>query len=399
MTIIELKQMRAKAVADMRAIMDRCTDAAMSAEDQTEYDAAEAGFTRISDLIDKEEQLQARERRMGEIEDGIERGARKNPNDKQIQMFARALTGNATDVTAYRNAYSLGVDEQAGYLTAPVQFIADLIKGLDDDLFMRRISHQTPRIGKAQSLGFPYIATDATNAEWEGETDTPTEETALTFGRREFKPNRMAKLVKISRTLINHAELAPAAVLERMRFMIAVTQEKAYMTGDGSGKPLGIFTASASGIPASRDVIAAKATSIKADELIDLKYSLKGQYHARMAWVMHRNMVKAIAKLKDNNGAFMWQPSIQAGQPDMLLGRAVHMTEYAPSELKANAYVAVLGDFRNYWICDADTLEMQVLRELYAPTNQIGYMFNYFGDGAPVVGEAFARLKMGTSDS
>lgn len=399
MTIIELKQMRAKAVADMRAIMDRCTDAAMSAEDQTAYDAAEAEFTRISDLIDKEEQLQARERRMGEIEDGIERGARENQNDRQIQMFASALTGNSADVAAYRNAYSLGTDGQAGYLTAPVQFIADLIKGLDDDLFMRRICHQTPRLGKAQSLGFPYIATDASNAEWEGETDTPTEETTLAFGRREFKPNRMAKLVKISNTLINHAELAPAAVLERMRYMIAATQEKAYMTGDGSGKPLGIFTASASGIPTSRDVTAAKATSIKADELIDLKYSLKGQYHARMAWVMHRNMVKNIAKLKDNNGAFMWQPSIQAGQPDMLLGRAVHMTEYAPNELKANAYVAVLGDFRNYWICDADTLEMKVLRELYATTNQIGYMFNYFGDGAPVVGEAFARLKMGASDS
>lgn len=399
MTIIELKQMRAKAVADMRAIMDRCTDAAMSAEDQTAYDAAEAEFTSISDLIDKEEQLQARERRMGEIEDGIERGARENPNDRQIQMFASALTGNSADVAAYRNAYSLGTDGQAGYLTAPVQFIADLIKGLDDDLFMRRICHQTPRLGKAQSLGFPYIATDASNAEWEGETDTPTEETTLTFGRREFKPNRMAKLVKISNTLINHAELAQAAVLERMRYMIAATQEKAYMTGDGSGKPLGIFTASTSGIPTSRDVTAAKATSIKADELIDLKYSLKGQYHARMAWVMHRNMVKNIAKLKDNNGAFMWQPSIQAGQPDMLLGRAVYMTEYAPNELKANAYVAVLGDFRNYWICDADTLEMKVLRELYATTNQIGYMFNYFGDGAPVVGEAFARLKMGASDS
>ena len=399
MTIIELKQMRAKAVADMRAIMDRCTDAAMSAEDQTAYDAAEAEFTRISDLIDKEEQLQARERRMGEIEDGVERGARKNPNDKQIQMFASALTGNSADVAAYRNAYSLGTDGQAGYLTAPVQFIADLIKGLDDDLFMRRICHQTPRLGKAQSLGFPYIATDASNAEWEGETDAPTEETTLAFGRREFKPNRMAKLVKISNTLINHAELAPAAVLERMRYMIAATQEKAYMTGDGSGKPLGIFTASESGIPTSRDVTAAKATSIKADELIDLKYSLKGQYHARMAWVMHRNMVKNIAKLKDNNGAFMWQPSMQAGQPDMLLGRAVHMTEYAPSTLAAGAYVAVLGDFRNYWICDADTLEMKVLRELYATTNQIGYMFNYFGDGAPVVGEAFARLKMGAADT
>lgn len=398
MNINELKQKRAKAVADMREIMDRCADAVMSAEDQSAYDAAEAEFNRISGLIRREEELQTRERQMGEVENAAEKTAGDRKKDERTRMFARALMGDSADIAAYRNSYQIGDNEQAGYLTAPVQFVNELINGLDDELFMRKICHKTPNISAAQSLGYPYIATDASDAEWKGEIDKAGEENTLEFGRREFRPNRMAKMVKISATLINHAGLAPMAVLQRMQYKIAVTQEKAYMTGDGSGKPLGIFTASASGIGTGRDVVASKATSIKADELIDLKYALKGQYHSRMQWVMHRNLVKNIAKLKDTNGAYMWQPSMQAGQPDMLLGRPVNMSEYAPDALSANGYAVVLGDFSNYWICDADELRMKVLKELYAPENQIGYIFEYFGDGAPVVGEAFARLKMAAND-
>ena len=55
------------------------------------------------------------------------------------------------------------------------------------------------------------------------------------------------------------------------------------------------------------------------------------------------------------------------------------------------------GDFSYYWICDADPLEVQVLKELYATAGQIGYLFNYYGDGAPVVDEAFARIKIKAS--
>ena len=167
------------------------------------------------------------------------------------------------------------------------------------------------------------------------------------------------------------------------------------MTGNGSGKPLGIFTASASGIPTARDVSEDNTTTdVTLDGLINAKYSLKGQYHARAQWVMHRDLVKKIAKLKDGEGQYIWQPSVQVGQPDILLGCPVHMSEYAPNTFTTGQYVAVLGDFRYYWICDADSLYIQVLDQLFAQNNLIGYLFDYFGDGAPVLGEAFARVKL-----
>ncbi len=170
------------------------------------------------------------------------------------------------------------------------------------------------------------------------------------------------------------------------------------MTGNGTNKPLGIFTASNAGIPTSRDVAASGTTAITCDDLIDVKYALKGQYHPRAQWVMHRDLVKMVAKLKNTaTGEYVWQPSTQAGQPDRLLGSAVNMSEFAPNTYTAGLYAAVYGDFDFYWICDADQLTLQVLNELYAVNNQVGYLFQYFGDGAPVCAEAFARLKMKAS--
>lgn len=388
--IFELKQDRAKAVTAMREIMNKYGSEEMSADDKAAYAKAEADFDALNTRIEAEEKLMNRERSVGEIAD---RDRRQPQKDSRMEAFAKALSGNAEDIAAYRNSYTLGNDPQAGNLTAPMEFHDQLIKGLNDNMFMRQISHITPRIGNAQSLGFPYRKTEADDAEWIGEIADAAEETKLEYARREFKPNRMNKLIKLSRTLVNHAELAPAAVLEEMRYRIGIAQEKAYLTGDGIGKPLGIFTASDSGISTARDVTG--GATLTMDALYDMKYKLKGQYIPGAKWVMHRDVIKQVAKMKDGSEAYIWQPSTQEGQPDRLLGMPVYMSEFAPNTISSGNYVAVLGNFNHYWICDGDALVMQVLRELYAPNNQVGYLFDYFGDGAPVVDEAFARLKMG----
>ena len=100
-------------------------------------------------------------------------------------------------------------------------------------------------------------------------------------------------------------------------------------------------------------------------------------------------------KMKDKNDQYIWQPSMRDGQPDTLLGAPVYMSEYAPNTYTGGNYAAVYGDFKTgYWICDSDGLFVQILTEIYAINNQNGYLVEYFGDGAPVVGEAFSRLKI-----
>ena len=390
--IFAMKQERAEVTKSIRDIIDAYEGKEMPAEKKAKMTALEARYDELYDKILTEEKQVERERAIGEVTDGMS----KEKKSETSELFAKALTGEPEHMREYRNALDLSTDATAGYLTAPVQFVDTLIKGLDNILFMRQISNVVGPIGAAQSLGFPYRATEAADATWVGEIVTAPEESTVTYGRREFKPNKMAKLIKVSRTLIQHAPMAESAVRDEMIYRISIGAENAYMNGNGSSQPLGIFTASDDGIPTTRDVSTDNtATTVTFDGLQNAKYSLKQQYHANASWVMHRDLAKMLAKIKDGEGQYVWQGSVQNGQPDRLLGAPVYMSEYAPNTYTTGRYAAVFGDFKQgYWICDADAVAVQVLKELYAATNQIGYLFDYFGDGAPVLAEAFARVKM-----
>ncbi len=391
--LLEMKQERATLTASIRDLMNEFEAKEMPADKKEELGKMENRFDSLNDGIMTEEKQLARERAIGEIEDPAPQGK----TGEILDLFAKALGGEDKHIMEYRNALDLGTDATAGYLTAPVEFVQKLIKGLDDILFMRQISNVVGPIGAAQSLGFPFRATSAADATWTGEVDPAAEETTLNFGRREFKPNKMAKLIKMSRTLVQHAPMAQNVVLDEVKLRMATGAENAYMNGNGSAQPLGIFTPSNDGIPTTRDVATGNtATTVTFDGLQEAKYSLKQQYHRNAQWVLHRDLCKMLAKIKDGEGQYVWQGSVVNGQPDMLLGHNVNMSEYAPNTYTANLYAAVLGDFKNgYWICDADSIAIQVLKELYAVNNQIGYLVDYFGDGAPVLSEAFARVKMG----
>nr|MDD3088111.1 phage major capsid protein [Candidatus Omnitrophota bacterium] len=139
------------------------------------------------------------------------------------------------------------------------------------------------------------------------------------------------------------------------------------------------------------------ATAITFDGLINAKYSLKQQYLARASWIFHRDALKQLAKIKDKENRYIWEQSVQAGQPDRLLGRPFYMSEFAPNTFTAGQYVGIIGDYSFYYIADALDLQMQRLVELYAETNQVGYIARKEGDGAPVMPNAFARVQLATS--
>ncbi len=66
------------------------------------------------------------------------------------------------------------------------------------------------------------------------------------------------------------------------------------------------------------------------DNLIDLVYSLKAPYRRNAKFLMKDSTISALRKLKDSNGVYLWQPSVQAGQPDRLLGYPLYTSPYVP---------------------------------------------------------------------
>jgi HK97 family phage major capsid protein len=407
MKLKEKLDRRASILTEVRALVDK-VDAEkrdMNAEEQQQYDKALVDIEKLSSDIDREQrllELEAKVSKVEDIEDIVKPNANSEPKDNKemrVKAFSKFLKGGINALSEpEKRALNATTDEEGAYTIPPEQFVAQLLKDVDDLVFIRQAATKFT-LTTAASLGIPSLDADPADADWTTELLTGNEDGTMAFGKREFATNPFAKRIKISKSLIGKSALPIEDIVrQRMAYKFGITEEKAYLTGNGTGKPLGIFVASADGIPSSRDISDGNtATAITFDGLINARYALKQQYLARAAWLFHRDAIKMIAKLKDSENRYIWQPSVQVGQPDILLGRSFYMSEYAPNTFTAGQYVGIIGDFSFYWVVDALDMQFQRLVELYAETNQIGYIARKEGDGMPVMGNAFARVKLAAS--
>lgn len=416
MTLKELREKRAKLIKDARAILDKAgtEKRAITTEEQTEYDRIFAEADGLRQSIDREERQREAERELEESlgagddeqrsndrrtgrNGGEDRGRQDAANALVMGAFRSFLRGEVpTEGLTELRALSAGVNTEGGYIVVPEVFITSLIQNMDDEVIVRQLATIIP-MSNGASIGIPTLDSDPADADWTVELATGSEDSSMAFGKRVMQPHPMAKRIKVSQQLLRTAALpAETLVRSRLAYKFGITQEKAYMTGNGEKKPLGLFTASAAGIPTSRDVSAGNATTAPTiDGLINAKYSLKAGYWNKASWIFHRDTMKEVAKIKATDGSYIWRESARDGEPDRLLGRPIYMSEYCPNTLTTGQYVGILGDFSHYWILDSLIFQLQRLNELYAETNQVGFIGRYEGDGAPVLAEAFARVKLG----
>ena len=209
------------------------------------------------------------------------------------------------------------------------------------------------------------------------------------FGQVSIGAYKLGTMIKVSEELLNDSVFDLESYISReFARRIGAKEEEAFFTGYGSGKPLGILAATGG---AETGITAASATAITADELIDLFYSLKAPYRRNAVWVLNDSTIKAIRKLKDNQGQYLWQPSLTAGAPDLLLGKPVRTSAYMPA-IAADAKTIAFGDFSYYWIADRQGRSFKRLNELYAATGQVGFLASQRVDGKLILPEAIKVL-------
>jgi len=393
--IIEMKQERATLTTQIRALMDEHSGQEMPGEKKEELAKMEARFDTLNGSIVTEEKQLQRERIIGEAQNKQEDQSRNKPDEAQMAFCDYLVNGTQEAYQVY-NALQQSNPTQAGYLVAPEQFVSELIKELADNTFMRQKARVLPPLKGAQSLGYPQRTAGMSSFAWGTEIQAPTADTSLAFGKREFKPRPGTSEILISKTLIRNVSNADGLIREEIAEEVGAELETAYMTGDGASSPLGLFIPSVDGIPTTRDVSTGNtATEIKFDGLIEAKYAVKDKYQAGCEWVFNRLAIKNLAKLKNSDGQYIWQASVVLGTPDMLLGKPVNSSEYAPSTFTTGLYVGVYGNLKYYWIVDSLAMEIQALMELYARTNQVDYISRIETDGAPVMPAAFSRVKLG----
>lgn len=298
-------------------------------------------------------------------------------------------------------ALSAGDPQSGGYLQQDT-YVSKLIEKQREVSAMRRIATVLPPVPSGSAIA-PAEDSFLSDAAWTTEVGTGSDDTVKPFGQRKLTPHPLAKRVKVSNTLLRNPFFdVEAWVRDRMAYKFAVPEEDGFVNGDGAQKPLGLLNTA--GLPT---FTGATSLSLFGDDIINWIYKLPQSYAGRPGTRILANRsfirkVRTIAK-KDTATAFtnyIWQPGLQAGQPNTILDIPYELSDRFPTGLDgadaftANSVVAVVGDFSYYWIVDALQMSIQRLVELYAEANQTGFIGRKETDGMAVLSEAFYALKI-----
>ena len=393
MTILELRKKRAKAWEAAKAFLDsrRNEKGVLSAEDDAAYTKMEQDITDLGKEIARLERQEALDRELA------------MPTSKPITDrpdAADGRTGRATD--EYRasfwdimrskapmpqvvDALRIGADTEGGYLV-PDEYEHTLVQALQEENIFRSLAHIIRTASGERKI--PVVSSKGT-ASWIEEGGAfPESDDA--FGQVTIGAYKLGTTIKVSEELLNDSVFDLESYIAReFARRIGAKEEEAFFSGDGAGKPLGVLADKGG---AEVGVTAASATAITADELLDLYYSLFSPYRKKAVWVVNDSTIKAIRKLKDNNGQYLWQPGLIANAPDTILGRPVRTSAFMPS-IAAGAKSILFGDFNYYWIADRQGRTFKRLNELYATTGQVGFLASQRVDGKLILPEALKVLK------
>lgn len=383
--IIELRDKRAKAWEAAKAFLDskRGANDMLTAEDAAVYDKMEAEVVDLGKEIERLERGQAIDRELAmPTSQPLTNSPGKSgkASDEYKTAFWNAMRGRKIS-----GALQIGEDSEGGYLV-PDEFERTLIEALEEQNIFRQIARIIQTDSGERKI--PVVASKGT-ASWvdeEGQiTDSDDSFSQVTLGA--FK---LATMIKVSEELMNDSVFPLESYIAReFARRIGVKEEEAFFAGNGTGKPTGILNATGG---AQIGKTTAGATAITLDEVIDLYYSLKSPYRNKAVFITNDSTVKAVRKLKDTTGQYLWQPSVREGAPDTLLGKPVYTSSFMPA-IAASAKTMAFGDFSYYWIADRQGRIFKRLNELYATTGQIGFIATQRVDGKLTLAESVQVLQ------
>ena len=393
MTIIELREKRAKLWNAMEGFLDthRTDKGVLSAEDDATYAGMEKD---LSDLTNEIHRMERRDAIAAELAKPVSDPLTEKPQREKSEKFGRASGAYKEDFgyllrgkRMVHNVLSEGVDANGGYLV-PEEFERQIIDTLKEENVMRRLCKV---ITTASERKIPVAAAHSTAA-WTAENAAFTESNP-TFSQKTIDAYKLTDLIKVSIELLDDSAFDLESYIAReFAYAFGVAEEQAFCMGTGTGQPTGLFTANGGTV----GVTAASSTAVTTDEVISLIYALKAPYRKNAKFLMNDATVAALRKLKDTNGNYLWQPSVQAGQPDTFLGYELYTSPYVPT-MAAGALAVAFGDFQNYWIADRTGRTVQRLNELYSTNGQVGFVASERVDGKIILPEGIQLLKMKAS--
>lgn len=378
-----LIEKRAKAWEGAKAFVEskKDKDGLLKEEDVQTYNEMEAKIAQFSSEIERVSRMEQMEKELskpmntpltGKTMAEKMQSEKEQKNAMHKEAMLKALRSNFRQVD---NVLQEKVDADGGYLV-PEEYDNRLIQSLEGENIMRQLGHTLTTSGDHKI----NIAATTPAAAWIDEGGQ------LTFGEATFKQalldaHKLHVAIKVTEELLyDSAFNLENYILEQFGKALANAEEDAFLNGDGTGKPTGVFHQTNGG------TYLTEVATLKADDIINLIHALKRPYRKGAVFILNDKTIATIRKLKDNNGAYMWQPSYQVGEPDRLLGYPVYTSQFAPENKIA------FGDFSYYNIGDRGTRSFKQLTELFAGNGMIGFVAKERVDGKLILKEAVQIL-------
>ena len=390
-TANELRENRAKAWEKAKNFLDsrRNENGMLSPEDVATYEKMEAEIIGMGEEIKRTERSFAIDaelsRPVGSPITNLPGTAGNMKTGRASNEYKEAMLGALrSNFRQVSNVLVEGTDSAGGFLV-PNEYDARLIEKLEQENVLRKLGTVIQTSGERKI----NVAASKPAASWVEESG------ALTFGDATFEQvildaYKLSVAVKVSEELLadNQYDLE-GYLIRAFGQSIADAEEEAFIMGNGSNKPTGILDATGGG----QIGVTTAGAAITADEIVDLIYKLKRQYREKAAFIMADSTLASIRKLKDGTGQYLWQPGMQAGEPDRILGYPVYTSAFVPA-VAAGKPVMAFGDFSYYNIGDRGIRSIAALHELYAGVGQVAFVAKERVDGKLTLPEAVQVMKM-----
>ncbi len=391
MTMKELIEKRAKLWDTAKSFAETHQDenGVLSKEDTETYNKMEKEIEDLTDVIDRQQRAERREAELSKPvntpivakpSNGDMEGEKEKTGTASNEYKNAMLSAMRSNFRNVSNILQEKVDADGGYLV-PDEYDSRLIDVLEEENIMRSLATTITTAGQHKI----NIAATKPAAAW------IEEGAALTFGDAKFSQiyldaYKLHVAIKVTEELLyDNAFGLENYIITQFGKALANAEEDAFLNGDGKGKPTGIFASTGGG-----QVANTLTAAMKSDDMIDLVYGLKRPYRKNASFIMNDATLATLRKLKDNNGAYIWQPSYKEGEPDRVLGYPVHTSAFAPKDAIA------FGDYSYYNIGDRGSRSFADLRELFAGNGMVGFVAKERVDGKLILPEAVKILKLKT---
>lgn len=393
--ILELCEKRKTAWENTKNFLESKRDGSgiVSPEDTATYEKMEAEVIALTNEIERLEHQEAMDAKFSASlkapifnqptnSNTSQNKTSKTSSDEYKISFWNAMRGREF----IKNDLVIGTDSKGGYLV-PDEFERTLVQSLEENNIMRSLA----RIIRTSSgeMQIPVVATRGT-ASWVDEaTEIPTSDDS--FSQVTLSAYKIGTMIKVSHELLNDSAFPlDSFIAEDFGRRMGTLEEEAFISGDGTKKPTGFLSTAQVG------KTTASATAITFDDVMDLYYALKSPYRNKAVFITNDSTIKALRKVKDTNGQYIWQPSLVAGTPDTIMGRPVYVSSFMPA-MSAGVKAMAFGDFSYYWIADRVGRTFERLDELFSATDQVGFKGIQRVDGKLILPEAVQVLQMANS--